>query len=387
MPRQYTPSWHARYLSMVVAGVACLVAGCATAPAPSGVNYPGQTPGAGPSSAATVPGNGRTTPARNWMPTGAGADAQFERSSLLADTFYKNPDALLQQVEKTGAMGINRGWEAAARKGAEWYIEEQRFADTIIGAGVNRNRTDLIDAGIRALEWGFSQQAGDGSFPCRDNFLSASYFVAATSHAIWLLQSSGASRGFESRLGALMAPLGRAAQWLASNASSQIASPQYDGFVSRYFLTGYALGQSGRLLGAAELSDIGEQFVLQGMQRQLPSGVFPEKGGFDASFQSEGLVYLLRYVDHVATDASRAAATRAASTGMAWLNSRVSPQGVVATASNTRTAAGKERDRTGQPRRISAVAVSRSFGLAHFVLREPKYEKSARLIATVRQPN
>ena len=26
-----------------------------------------------------------------------------------------------------------------ARKGGEWFIEEQRFADTVIGAGVNRN--------------------------------------------------------------------------------------------------------------------------------------------------------------------------------------------------------------------------------------------------------
>ena len=99
---------------------------------------------------------------REWRAAGAGLDAAFERSAFLSDTFYRNADALLQQVEKSGAMGVNRGFEVGARKGGEWFIEEQRFADTVIGAGVNRNRMDLIDAGLRALEWGYAQQSGDG---------------------------------------------------------------------------------------------------------------------------------------------------------------------------------------------------------------------------------
>ncbi|HPV24846.1 MAG TPA: hypothetical protein PLJ65_11780, partial [Casimicrobium sp.] len=240
----------------------------------------------------------------------------------------------------------------------------------------------------RALEWGFAQQAPDGSFPCRDNFLSTSYFVAAAGHSIWLLETSGSNRGFETRLGAIREPLSRAARWLMSNSDLSSVTSQADTFVSRYFLTGYALAISGRVLGSQELSVAGAANVRKGLERQLPSGVFPESGGFDASFQAEALVYLLRFSDHAASQSMRNAAAGPLSRGLQWLEGRVNPQGVVSTAGNSRAGAGKERDRTGQPRRISAVAVSRAFGLARYVLDGAEaYERLARLVALAKQPS
>jgi len=370
-----------------VGAMALWLSACSTQPQRVGVDYP---PVAVPRSPVAAPPAQRpSVPAAvESFAAGLGHDAGYERSALLTDTFYRNAEVLLQQVSRSGAMGINRGWESNARKGGEWYIEEQRFADTIIGAGVNRNRADLIDAGLRALEWGFAQQAPDGSFPCRDNFLSTSYFVAAAGHSIWLLETSGSSRGFETRLGAIREPLTRAARWLKSNSELPTVTTQSDTFVSRYFLTGYALAISGRVLGSQELSVAGAANVRKGLERQLPSGVFPESGGFDASVQAEALVYLLRFSDHAASQSMRNAAAGPLSRGLQWLEGRVNPQGVVSTAGNSRAGAGKERDRTGQPRRISAVAVSRAFGLARFVLdgAEP-YERLARLVALAKQPS
>ena len=69
-----------------------------------------------------------------------------------------------------------------------------------------------------------------------------------------------------------------------------------------------------------------------------------------------------------------------------WLASRVSSRGIVQTSGNTRSGIGKERDRTGQPRRISAVAVSRAFGLGRVVLGASKYEAFAKSVAIARQP-
>ncbi len=387
MPHAHPSLRHACCLAAMASGLVALISGCASSPTPTGVNYPA------PHAALATPTDRDAMPQesnlalRNRNPAGPQLDAQFERSAFLTDTFYKNPDALVQQVEKTGAMGVNRGWESGARKGADWYIEEQRFADTLIGAGVNRNRTDLIDAGLRALEWGFSQQSADGGFPCRDPHLGASYFVAATGHSLWLLQTTGIAQKFEPRIHALRGPLERAAMWLAANTASQGANGQYDTHVSRYLLTGYALGVAGLLTNSRDLSAAGQRTIATGVAQQLTSGVFPEKNGFDTSFQAEGLVYLIRYFDHVANAETLRTTESALRLGLHWLENRINAQGVVLSAGNTRTGNAQERDRTGQPRRVSTVAVSRAFGLARYALAEQRYDRLARLIANAKQPN
>ena len=356
--------------------------GCATrTPAPRGIDYP----------AAPVAPALPATPApvavqREWRAAGAGLDAANERSSLLTDTYYRNADALLRQVEKSGAMGVNRGWEASARKNGSWFIEEQRFADTVIGAGVNRNRDDLIDAGMLALEWGFAQQSSDGSFPSADNYLGASYFVAATAHSIWLLETTGYARNYAQRIEKIRPNLARAALWLADANRAKAASTQQDKYTSRYMLTGYALAVTARVTNNPMLGMVGEDMVRTGLSKLHASGYFPEAGGFDVSFQAEALVYLLRFYDHAATAEMRRDIEPGLRRALVWLETRVASNGVVQSTGNTRSGSANERDRTGQFRRVSAVAVSRAFGLARAVLGDNKYDGLARAVASARQP-
>ena len=366
---------------VIIATMTAFLVGCATAPPPRGVDYPAPTttlpkPAPPPATAA---------PARDWRAAGSGLDAAYERSALLTNTFYSNPEVLLKQVERSGAMGINRGWEASASKG-DWYIEEQRFADTVIGAGVNRNRDDLIDAGLRAIEWGFARQTADGSFPCKDNYLSASYFIAATAHALWLLETTGQGQPFAARIQAIRPRLQSAAVWLAAARNTPAITAKLDTYSSRYFVTGYALAATARLTGDNALASAGEETIRRGIARQHASGYFPESGGFDASFQAEALVYLLRYFDHAATADMRRISEAPIRLALDWLATRVSPSGIVQRVGNTRSV-GQELDRTGQPRRISAVAISRAFGLGRTVLGVSQFEALAKSVAAARQPN
>lgn len=373
--------------NIIAAGLVLLLAGCATRPPPARtVDYTPPPAVVTQPPPAPRPTSPSPSPPREWRAAGAGLDAAYERSTLLADTFYKNADLLLRQVDKSGAMGVNRGWEAAARKNSEWFIEEQRFADTVIGAGVNRNRVDLIDAGLNALEWGFAQQASDGSFPCKDNYLGASYFVAASAHALWLLETTGYARNFSPRIEAIRPKLERAALWLADSGNTNAAAPQHNQFSSRYLLTGYALAATGRVVGNPTLALAGEANIKRGLAKLDATGYFPEGAGFDVSFQAEALVYLMRYFDHAATAEMRRESEPLIRRAMAWLESRVSAAGVVQIAGNTRSGKGQERDRTGQVRRVSAVAVSRAFGLARAVLGDAKFDGLARAVAAAKQP-
>lgn len=363
------------------AAIVLALAGCTTTPPPRGIDYPA------PAVVATrpAPPPAVVAPPQDWRASGSGLDANYEQSALLTATFYSNPNILLKQVDRSGAMGINRAWEASASKG-DWYIEEQRFADTVIGAGVNRNRNDLIDAGLRAIEWGFARQSSDGSFPCKDNYLSSSYFVSATAHALWLLEATGHGQAFSARIQSIRPRLHNAAMWLADARNAPAIVAKLDAYGSRYFVTGYALAATGRIMGDDALASAGEETIRRGIARQHASGYFYELGGFDASFQAEALVYLLRYFDHAATAPMRRSIEPALRLALDWLASRVSSRGIVQTSGNTRSGIGKERDRTGQPRRISAVAVSRAFGLGRVVLGASKYEAFAKSVAIARQP-
>ena len=363
--------------------------GCAMrTPAPRGIDYPASVAVAVPvAPALPSPPPPPVVVQREWRAAGAGLDAAYERSSLLSDTFYRNADALLRQVEKSGAMGVNRGWEASARKNGSWFIEEQRFADTVIGAGVNRNRDDLINAGVLALEWGFAQQSADGSFPCADNYLGASYFVAATAHSIWLLETTGYARNYAQRIDAIRPKLARAALWLADANRAKAASTQYDKYASRYLLTAYALGAAARVTSNPALALAAEDMAHTGLSKMHASGYFPEAGGFDVSFQAEALVYLLRFYDHAATADMRRDIEPKLRRALGWLESRVATSGVVQATGNTRSGSAKERDRTGEFRRVSSVAVSRAFGLAGAVLGDNRYDATARAVASARQPS
>lgn len=370
---------------LMAAGLLVL-AGCASTPPPR-VDYP---PPARPSPAVPAPPSAVTpaTPAKPMAPVhaaGPGLDLQFERSALLVETFYRNADALRDQVAASGAMGVNRGFEAGAGRG-DWFIDEQRFAGTIIGAGVNRNRRDLIDAGLRALEWGFARQNADGGFATREPLVSTAYFVAAAAHALWLIDAAGLSPPFAERIAALRGRLERTGQWLVRAASDDTAWSQLEGYASRRIVLGYALVMAGRVLGAAELSQAGEAQLREALKGQHASGYFPERGGFDVSFQAEALVYLLRYLDHAATAADRREFEPRVRRGVAWLEGRINRDGFINTVGSTRTTGSAERDRTGQPRRVSVAAVVRAFGLARHVLGEPRYERLARTVATTRQP-
>ena len=105
---------------------------------------------------------------------------------------------------------------------------------------------------------------------------------------------------------------------------------------------------------------MGEDAIQKAPKRQHASGYFRSAAATMPAFRPN-VGILLRYYDHAATaEMQRTGASLRRA--LDWLESRVSPRGVINVAGNTRTGAAQERDRTGAPRRVSAVAVSRAFG-------------------------
>jgi hypothetical protein len=99
-------------------------------------------------------------------------------------------------------------------------------------------------------------------------------------------------------------------------------------------------------------------YILQGVQLQDPSGFNPEKGGYDCSYHSVGLVYAERYYDIVATEEEKKILSRMLQKGIDWLTTRVNPDGTLNAEGNTRTGLGQE---TGRNNNIKTLNYGQAF--------------------------
>lgn len=195
---------------------------------------------------------------------------------------------------ETGATRGNAEW---AETGAgDLNVESQRGAYHVIAAGLLTGDADLLDRGLRGLEWGLAQQGPDGSFPEeragtteKNSALHAkSQLIEAAARSLRLLHDCGLDAVPAPRVAALGEALARSARWLA-------ATPDLDAFWVRAGNTNQrlfvvaALRESSLLLADDALGARASALLDDVLAAQLDDGTFVEAGGFDASYQTVSL--------------------------------------------------------------------------------------------------
>jgi hypothetical protein len=106
---------------------------------------------------------------------------------FLAQALYAVPKRMAGNVDDSGAIGVNRSADSS-----QMFIEEQRYSGDVVQTGLCTGDANLVNQGVKAMEWGFKQQARDGSFPrTGDPFHSVSMFVEGASRALLSLKECG----------------------------------------------------------------------------------------------------------------------------------------------------------------------------------------------------
>ncbi len=317
--------------------------------------------------------------AEAWKP-GIAGDFAFETGSLMKSSAYLKPLKASTDLNPSGAYGpVNRAYDTAGKQGP-WYIEEQRYGYDAIAAGLSGNNTDTIQRGLKILEWGFLQQLPDGSFPCPDRFHSASFFVEAVAHSILLLEYSKYAGAYESRIAALKPKLLMAARWMTQVEIETAGKKRNAPYAHRRYLVAAALGETGVIFNDAVLLEKSLEYVREGIMLQDPSGVNPEKGGFDSSYHAVGVLFALRYYTIVASDAVREEMKPSIQHAITWLVSRIDARGVVAVTGNTRTGSSQEVGRSGKPKGISYGSIYRVLEYWALVTGDAKLHLTAQLV-------
>ena len=271
-------------------------------------------------------------------------------------------------MSETGAFGpLNVPWEKT--KSGKWNIQEQRAGADAIAAGIAFDDRDLVDRGLKILEWGFGRQQDDGAFgspDCPQKYHSASFFIEAAAHSLLLLEQSSFRDVVKSRTDALKPKLSLASRWMIR---PDVHAKAWDGttaekpqkfFGHRRFLVAAALGESGILCRDDELISKSQNFIRDGIQIQKPDGIIPEKHGYDSHYQAQALLFATRYFTIAADAPSRAELKPMIDKGVAWLMTRIKSDGTVDATGNIRTGLGQEKTLAGIPKEINYTLVYRA---------------------------
>jgi len=312
---------------------------------------------------------------------GVAAELAFQSSDFMRRTAFRNPANYGTDDAPDGAYGpLNRAWDATHT--GKWYIEEQRTGGDIVCAGIVAQNKDVIDRGLRVLNWGWQQQQPDGSFACEDNFHSTSFFVEATAHACLMLVASRYAADYASQIAQVKTELHKAALWMVSPEIEGPGKRHNLPYTHRRYLVGCALGETGVLCEDANLVTHSRDYILDGISLQDPAGFNPERGGYDSSYHAFGTLLAERYYVLVAGDSLRAPLYAMIAKAVAWEGTRINPDGTINTEGNSRVdGVGNERNRAGVAKKPAVTSIFECFDYWSRLSGDHGYEDLAAKVA------
>jgi hypothetical protein len=233
--------------------------------------------------------------------------------------------ALSHHIDDKGQSGSNIG--------RPWTIEEQRWGTEWILRGQVSGNPGWIQQGWRALDVGIGWQQEDGSFGRMGSFHSTSLFMEALARAC-LLDPDKATP-------ARIASIERGCAWLMEPEVESAGLIENAPYTHRCYILAAALGEGGRVTRSPASARRALEWVQRGVARQLPSGINPERGGHDASYQMVGVLHALRYLPTCENETTVAALKRMMRRAVSWELGLLNSAGVINAAGSTRV--GHER--------------------------------------------
>lgn len=247
----------------------------------------------------------------------------------------------------------SRGFVGYHREQGQWYqAGYQRSGARHLLGGVIAGDRARIEAGWRSVDAAFAHQIEDGGFVSRprpggpvpdlpSRVETAYFYIQALSHALLVLGQSPMAAEYAARVEALKPRLSRAADFILANREGIVKKVGHT--ANRLFIAAKALGLAGVLLDREDLRTAAHDLSAKALARRDGDGVFVESGGRDSSYNAVSILMAQHLLLHVPVPDVEAAMGPAVD----WQLTRVTAEGDVLVAGNTRTGLGQEKDRSG----------------------------------------
>jgi hypothetical protein len=278
---------------------------------------------------------------------GRDRSASLTADSSIWQVLSANP-SLMRYYSRSVSVDRNNG---AVGLNQQEYISVglQRHSSELIAYGILTKDTNLIDTGIKVLEYAFDYQQTDGSFLTTPKSLTTgsaaqdgAFFYYDLGYSMLLLkdsqwfQTAPETASLRSRADELQNPAKTSLTWLVGQEPVLIEKDRsgtnrllYD--ANAYYLVGKATGRSDAL-------KLGESFARRALQQQASEGYFLERGGYDSSYNAVSLRQAILLYTNLQSDAAslKQDLEKAIEKSAAWQLTRIAPSGEVLTEGNTR---------------------------------------------------
>ncbi len=297
------------------------------------------------------------------------------QDAFLARALYSNPSRVASNIGDDGAIGVNRDVGAGERM----YIEEQRYGGDLVQMGLASRDDSLVRLGLKAIEWGFRQQAADGSFPqTGDAFHSVSMFVEGTARAFLSLREAGGSQ-YVNIVTGMMPRLKAAALWLEQPDVERTGKSHDAPYTHRRWILAAALGQTAALTHDSNMASHAQRYAEDGLSLQLANGVNPEKGGYDVSYQAVGILQAERYFVVCNDNSLRAQIKTMIQQASDWELGMIMNDGQVLVGDSTRV--GNEKARSGKVKHVNTKELLQALSFATTITGDKRYRDKAAWVA------
>ncbi|HEV3309522.1 MAG TPA: hypothetical protein VG815_03270 [Chloroflexota bacterium] len=235
-----------------------------------------------------------------------------------------------------------------------WYIEDQRYGDTDVIAGVLHDDIGLIKTGLKMFDFGLYREAPNGTFPGSFGlFHGVAMFLAAAAPAMLVLQNwnratSQMGSGFKTHFAWEIDRMDSAARSAMASWWNKPGRIDDGGKEERAFEAALALEATGWLAHDSFLQSRAQVYAGNGLRMTQSDGVWTEHGEngrccHDSTYQAIGLVYGTRYLELMDGTPMYSRLYPAVLKGEHWEISRVRSNGTIITTGDSRTAGCAER--------------------------------------------
>lgn len=294
---------------------------------------------------------------------------------LLVRALYAVPSRMAGSVDPDGAVGVNRGVSSQAK----FFIEEQRYGGDLVQTGLASNDDTLIKTGLKVINWGFSRQGADGSFPgTGDPFHSVSLFVEGTARALLSLSEANRDK-YGEPITALVPKLFAAAQWLEQPEVERRGQSNNFPYTHRRWVLAAALAETAALAHDPNMAAKAKAYADQGLALQQADGVNPEKDGYDVSYQAVGILEAERYLVVCHDQTEQTQVKGMIEKACNWEIAMIGDDGQVNVGNSTRM--GNEAAHSGKIKHVNTKEVLQALTYASKITGDERYRNRASLVA------
>lgn len=271
-------------------------------------------------------GNPTTLPAEPVTPS------MLETNTILVDPIAE--EILLTMFTPEKDIGIN-GAVGPNQIPGNFNIRFQGDGSYLaLALGITRSSEEMIQRGVRAIEFGLTRQNQDGTFTGSSEQDCARFGLFGL-RSYNLVTHSAYGKQIPDRLENIFQRLLRTQTYLLDQLPSH---PEIYETTNQAAMLAYVLTITGQHSGRFSFLSKGESLLQWVLDSQRADGVFPEMNGHDSHYQTVTLLMLTNMYIHTSNPAHRQAIYPSILKGYQWMRTRISPSGRINDEGNTRTA-------------------------------------------------